>query len=251
MDAPELHYECDGNVVVYKRPNSKTPNYYARIKLPKIGKWKKFTTGTTDLQEAINIAVDEYKTVKIKLENGIVLDTRSFRHVADVAIKEMEEQLEAGIGKVSFHDYIRQIERYKEFCGNKHVSNITYDDLARYDEYRTKQLGRKASSSTINTHNAALARVFDLAVRKGWLHQSQVISFKNDGRKVKRRPYFELREYQALYRFLRQYVKRTTKDSSKGGVTNRSLMIRELLRDYVLFLTNTGIRHGTEALNLR
>jgi integrase len=28
-------------------------------------------------------------------------------------------------------------------------------------------------------------------------------------------------------------------------------MIRELLRDYVLFLTNTGLRHGTETKNLK
>lgn len=27
-------------------------------------------------------------------------------------------------------------------------------------------------------------------------------------------------------------------------------MMRELLRDYVLILANTGIRHGTEAINL-
>jgi integrase len=74
---------------------------------------------------------------------------------------------------------------------------------------------------------------------------------KNDGRRGERRPYFELHEYQKLYRFMRKYVKLSTKDSPQGGVKNQTIMIRELLRDYVLFLTNTGLRHGTETKNLK
>jgi integrase len=83
------------------------------------------------------------------------------------------------------------------------------------------------------------------------MHQSQAISFRNDGKKGERRPYFELHEYQKLYRFMREYVKLTTKDSPQGGVKNQTLMIRELMRDYVLFLANTGLRHGTETKNLK
>jgi integrase len=50
---------------------------------------------------------------------------------------------------------------------------------------------------------------------------------------------------------MREYVKLTTKDSPQGGVKNQTLMIRELMRDYVLFLANTGLRHGTETKNLK
>lgn len=74
---------------------------------------------------------------------------------------------------------------------------------------------------------------------------------KNDGLKGERRPYFELHEYQKLYRFMRKCVRLSTKDSPQGGVKNQTIMIRELLRDYVLFLTNTGLRHGTETRNLK
>jgi integrase len=37
----------------------------------------------------------------------------------------------------------------------------------------------------------------------------------------------------------------------KKAKTPKSLQMRELLRDYVLILANTGIRHGTEAMNLK
>lgn len=251
MNGTNLHHECDGNVVIYQRPNSATPNFYARIRLPHNGKWKKFTTKTSDKEKAIQVAKEEYFRVRVMLENGLVIDTRSFSHVADYVIKDLESHIEAGTGKVVYEDYIRYIKRFKEFFGRKYISNITYDDLVAFDRERTEQLGRKVCSSTINTQNAAMARVYEYAVRKGWIHQSQVLTFKNDGRKGKRRPYFELHEYRKLYRFLRDYVKQTTKDSPKGGVTERSIMIRELLRDYVLILANTGLRHGTETRNLK
>ena len=38
---------------------------------------------------------------------------------------------------------------------------------------------------------------------------------------------------------------------AKTGKSRRSHMMRELLRDYVLILANTGMRHGTEAINLK
>ena len=251
MDAPELHYRCDKNVVIYTRPNSKTPHYYARIKLPLIGKWKKFTTKTDDLEKAIAIAVKEYEVAKIKLANGIVLDTRRFSHVADLAIGEMQEELELGIGRVSYNEYIPLIGKYKKFFGNKYMSNINYDDLVRYDAHRTKQLGRKASASTINTHNAALAKVFDLAVNKGWIHQSQVPRFKNEGRKSERRPHFDCEEVKVLRDFMNQYVRLSTEDFKTGGVTQRSIAIRLLLRDFVEFVLFTGARPGTETSHLK
>lgn len=50
---------------------------------------------------------------------------------------------------------------------------------------------------------------------------------------------------------MRKYVRLTTKDSPQGGVKGKTVQIRELLRDYVLFLANTGFRHGTETRNLK
>ena len=156
-----------------------------------------------------------------------------------------------GVGKATYLDYIRVINRYKEFFGNKYIQNISYQDLVEFDRDRTLKLKRKAKQSTINLHNTALMRVYQTAIQKGWMHKSQVITFKNDGKKTERRPAFDLQEYRQLYRFMRGYVKRGTGDSKKGGVTRRTLWIRELLRDMVLFLVNTGLRFGTETRGLK
>ena len=44
---------------------------------------------------------------------------------------------------------------------------------------------------------------------------------------------------------------RRMRDWAKTGKSARTRMMRELLRDYVLILANTGMRHGTEAANLK
>lgn len=245
-----LHHLCEGKIVLYKR-EGKTNCWYVRFKNEKTGKWKKLSTGTADLEAAKEIAKTKYQVRQELLKNNIEIDTKRFSFVADHVIHQLEADLKAGTGKKTYEDYVRAIKRYKEFFGNKYIGNITYQDLIEFDAERTRKLGRKAKQSTVNLGNVALKRVFDTAVKKGWVHQSQIVMLKNDGLKGERRPYFELHEYQKLYRFMRKYVRLSTKDSPQGGVKNQTIMIRELLRDYVLFLTNTGLRHGTETRNLK
>jgi len=251
MTQDTLHYLCDGKVVVYRRVGAATPNWYVRVKIDKTGRWKKFTSKTSDLDKAKEFALRKAMLLEEMINNNLAVDTKRFSYVADYVIKELQADINSGTGKATYVDYIRAINRFKEFFGNKYIGNITYQDLVDFDRERTRKLGRKAKQSTVNLANTALLRVFNTAVRKGWVHQSQVVSFKNDGLKGERRAYFELHEYQKLYRYMRKYVRLGTKDSPQGGVKSRTLMIRELLRDYVLFLTNTGMRHGTETRNLK
>jgi hypothetical protein len=76
----------------------------------------------------------------LKLEAGLPLDSRSFKYVADLAIEEMQQDLDAGMGKASYHDYIRALEKFKDFFKNKYLANITNQDLRRFDAERTKEL---------------------------------------------------------------------------------------------------------------
>jgi integrase len=54
---------------------------------------------------------------------------------------------------------------------------------------------------------------------------------------------FTVEEYRTIYSALRSFHIHTPNEKSAAT--------RETLRNYVLFLANTGIRHGTEALGLR
>ena len=227
----EMHFR-EGNVVLYVRERSK--RYQARIKLAN-NKWKRISTGESDLEKASQIACEKYDEIKFKVKNKIALDTRRFKDVARLAISEMQTELDAGYGKKSFVDYISALKNYFiPYFQNIHLDSINYKKLKEFDDWRTKKVGRELKHSTLNNHNSAFKRVFKVAVERDWIHSLQIPELKNKGAKGERRPYFTLDEYQKLYRFMRTWCKDTNRQDS--------LEMRELLRDYVLILVNTGMR---------
>ena len=156
----------------------------------------------------------------------------------------MEKELDAGYGKKSFRDYIQALNNYfiPHFT-NTYINNIDFKKIKEFDTWRSEKFGRQLKHSTLNNHNAALKRVFKVAIDRGWVHAYQVPELKNKGEKSKRRSNFTVDEYRKLYRFMRKWW--------ESGRTEKAQMMRELLRDYVLILTNTGMRHGTETYDLK
>ena len=75
------------------------------------------------------------------------------------------------------------------------------------------------------------------------MNRSHVPVLISKGGDSTRRPDFSADEYRTLIRELPSWI-----DKGREG---KSRDMRHLLRDYVLILANTGIRHGTEADNLR
>ena len=119
-------------------------------------------------------------------------------------------------------------------------------------EKRTKELEKldsipisfKAKQSTINTHNSALNRVFDEALLYGWITETIKPTLLNKGTKGESRGTFTLEEYEQITLAFRRAWWRKTDDK-------RMQHLRKVLREDVLILANTGIRHGTEALRLK
>jgi integrase len=102
---------------------------------------------------------------------------------------------------------------------------------------------RVPAASTITTHISAMNRVFDVAIERGWVVRAQIPKMKNTGAKGSPREAFSQSEYNSLASFMVNW--------SEQGHTEKTRHMRALLRDYVLVLKNTGMRHGTEALGLR
>jgi integrase len=113
----------------------------------------------------------------------------------------------------------------------------------KFDEWREEQMEKKPRASTITNHNTALNRVLEYAVDMGYMSNAHIPKLQNDGSKSKPRPAFSKTEYKSLTSFMTSWCKK--------GHMQRTKDMRELLRDYVLILANTGMRHGTEALELK
>lgn len=236
-----------GTVNVHKKlkldKRGGSDNWYARLTLDN-GKRIVKSTKTDDLEEAKERAIELYHDTKARIANNLPAQTRKFKHVAEYAIKQMQDALENGTGKQAYKDYISALRIWLiPYFGGTDVDKIDMAALKAFDAWRTEQNKKPFSQSGINNHNAALNRVFDEAVLQKWLIQSMRPTLLNKGIKSESRGSFTDAEYKKIYTKLRTWHKNT--NNSKAAAT------REVLRNYVLFLANTGVRHGTEALELR
>ena len=230
----------DGEVRVYRRANSK--RWQAAFVID--GHTIRISTGKRDLAEAKEYARDAFLEYKFRHKNQLPVVTKKFSDVARLAIADMRKQLDADLGKRVYADYIVCIERYLiPFFGAQYVTSIDYEKIQAFYDWRREKMGREPKASTLNTHNSAMNRVFEEAVARGFLAHKNVPLLVNRGEKSERRPDFTREEYRSLIRRLPHWI-----DQGKAG---KPTDMRHLMRDYVLVLANTGMRHGTEAQNLR
>lgn len=238
--SPETVLANDGDIKLYKRARSSV--WQATFKIE--GHWVRISTKRKDLEKAKAEAKAKMVEYQFRQKHQLPVVTKRFGDVARLAIVEMKKALDADAGKKTYLDYIIVIERYLiPFFGKMLVTNIDYEKLREFDDWRAEKMGREPKASTLNTHNSAMNRVFDEAVMRGFLSKSHVPLLKNKGRESERRPDFTLEEYRSLIRGFPSWIEK--------GRDGKSREMRLLLRDYVLILANTGIREGTEADNLR
>lgn len=230
----------DGDVRLVKRKNSRA--WQAAFKVD--ARWVRVTTKCRQLEDAKRRARELYVEYQVRHKNGLPVISKRFVDVARLVIDDIDRQLAAGVGKKSWKDYKAVLERYFiPYFGDRFVTSITYEELQRFAKWREERIGHAPRASTLNTHNSALNRVFDEAVARGYINRSHVPTLINKGRDSQRRPDFRREEYRKMLSSFPSWV-----DAGREG---KSRDMRYLLRDYVLILANTGIRHGTEAMNLR
>lgn len=230
----------EGTVVLTQRHGS--AKWQARFKAA--GRWRRISTKAKELKDAKAAATELYLDARYRAKYGLPVQSKRFEDVARLTIERMKKELDGGEGRVVYRDYIQAIENYLiPFFRNRHIDTLERRDIECFSAWRIERMGREPTASTLGTHNSALRRIFDEAMMGGYMANSQVPVLENKGRAGQRRPDFGREEYRKLCRGLR--------DWSKKGRNGKSRAMRELLRDYVLILLKTGMRHGTEAQNLR
>lgn len=232
----------DGDVKLTRRGGSSA--WQAAFKIA--DRWVRVTTKCRQIAEAKAAAKDLYMEYKFKAKHDLPIVTKRFDAVAQLVIADLRKQLDAGVGKKVFRDYITATEAYLiPFFGTKHVNNVSFVELKEFAVWRAAKMGREPKASTITTHNTALNRVFEEAVNRGYMSKSKIPNLVNAGDDGERRPDFNEDDYRTLVRKLPHWAK------DDAVHTQKSRDMRMLLWDYVIVLANSGIRHGTEAENLR
>jgi len=230
----------DGELLVVLRERSSV--YQCHYKID--GKWQRTSTKQRDIKQAIEVAKDIYKEAHWKKKNQVAPITRYFRDVAKTVIKKLQDALDSGEGKAVYKDYITAINRYLvPALGKYYVDSIDWKAFAYFEEQRKKKMkGKEATKSTKFTHNAALNRVFDEAIYRGYMVEANRLVLKAKGKASEKRVEFSLEEVTAIRSNFDAWIE-------KGRVD--TIELRKLLKDYVEVLLDTGARAGKEVLDLK
>ena len=234
------HQLIHRNLTLYQREHSQV--WQCRYKVA--NKWLRATTKETKFDLAVTRAKELLIEAEIRHRSGIPVVTKRFKDIAQLAIDRMERDLKGGMGKVIYKDYIRIItDNFIPSLGQRLITNIDYDALEQYYRDREERYGTAISNTHRKTQNAAFNRVFDEAIVRGYLTESNRPKLDGKTKVGERRPAFELHELKALLKNLGPYIE----SSRTRDVRER----REILRDYVEMLVDTGARPGIELLNMK
>ena len=153
---------------------------------------------------------------------------------------------------------LRQIQRvskfWHEYCGTKTVEKIDDAVLKDYVEWRRDYYARmpkdkiprnaklNPADKTLEWETTFALTLLKYAHERGYRGNKPLPKFRYKAQRNRTRPPFTAEEYRRLYVGMRRWIRDT--DNTRWRYT------RELLRDYVLLLANSGLRVG-EANGLR
>lgn len=229
-------------------------------------RYKTRSLKTRDLIEGRRLAVRFLHETEFKQEEGLPIDEVRMAQLIDEYISLRQKQYDqsqlvpdtASRKRGTSIYMLRQIKRvskfWREFCGNKPIAKIGDAELRdfiswRKDYYHRMPADLHPKNARLNPTDKTLQ--WDLTLGKTLLKYAQERGYR--GRtplptysftSVKKivRPSFVITEYRTLYKELRKWIYEADDEDRR--------YTRRLLRDYVLILSNSGIRVG-EANNLQ
>jgi integrase len=244
-------YFENGRLVIFRRSGDV---FYARIRIrvsPVKYIWR--SLGTTDVEKAISLGRKLLFQLEHRAEQGFPLKSKSFSTIIDDYIAYRERDHVHGRTSVGMLTQIIRVSKFwREYAGGLPIEAIDDKVLRDFIPWRRDYYSKfKVLPKNARLHPTDKTLQWDMMLGKAiikWAHEqgfrgSQALPTVTFTPKKKRvRPAFELWEYRQLWRTLFKRI-----NDAKDERTRRS---RELLRDYVLILANSGMRVG-EANNLR
>ncbi|WP_295552177.1 integrase, partial [Limnohabitans sp. Rim8] len=238
---PSILYLRDGEVVLYRR--SRSLLYQCRYRLAD-GTWHRVSTRKASVEHAIAVACDLYDEARYRQRLGLAHRTHTVAQIAAVCCAELRTKIDGSTGKTASHDYLSCIERYfVPYFGERRLEQLTHTDVREFELWRDRQMRRKPATSTLNNFTSAWNKLIETAVAHGYISERvPVPKLTARGEKGRTRPAFTEQEVQQLLTFMDVWQTQGRMDVEKE--------IRPLLRDYIELLLLTGMRHGTEAMNI-
>jgi len=157
----------------------------------------------------------------------------SFQKLSDLYLANIQ-----GEGKYPYHHDTLQRHFLPYFGSFKDVSQLTNADIQDYVSFRRQK--SSVLPQTLNRENTVLRQVISFAEKRGLLSKPIVIDHLNERLTRRRRSHFTVDEYMKLCHKAQGRI-------NEPDVTGKPLrplvrQQRQLLFDYIKFMTNSGLR---------
>jgi integrase len=242
-------YLEDGRLTIFKRSGV----FYARIRLSASGRYIWRSLKTTDEQTAIRSGRRLLFQIEQRADQGLPPKSKLFSAVIDDYIRYRERDHQHGKTSAGMLRQIIRVSKFwREYSGELAVEAIDDKVMREFIPWRRDYYSKfkiLPRNARLNPTDKTLQ--WDMMLGKAvirWAHELglrgnqplPIITFTPKKKRV--RPAFEVPEYRRLWRTMYKRI-----NDAKDERTRRS---RELLRDNVLILANSGMRVG-EANHLR
>ena len=231
----------DGQIVIYKRDNCS--NYYVRLKVFDQNGDYKFrvrSLKTKDRNQALPAAFKTHEELTFHLKSGGNLDGRTYRKVFD---EWKQSKHNSYTDKVKVDRTVEYAGLYSlDYFGSMIFDRITAQDFHQYWDWRkVNYKRRKPSHDTLNRERTAIMSIFKFGYQRGYIKELfEIPKLKTKG--ITRRPTFTLAEWKKITKGMRSWV--------PEGIDKGHWRERFLLQQYVLLMSNSGVRVG-EMRNLK
>jgi site-specific recombinase XerD len=257
-------------ISVYLRDHKTGPCYYARFKVSnsKSGNGQRYITEslrTDDFHHAVEVARTRYAEINLMEKENRYIKTESVSVAIDKFIRDYEhgvEQRRSSHSVSMLVSFKKTVDKYwKDYIGHLDLKLVSWDQMNDYEKWRQdfylnkKKSGKKihpnaklvASKRTIESEINNFKTFLRWCSIKG-MYSGTALDFKfKNLQGNNKRSAFTTQQWTALTGFMRR---KSWTVVGRRGNDSRLIRYRHMLKAYVLFMKNTGLRVG-ESRNLR
>ena len=241
---------ADGRITLYQRDDVKDGLWHCRITMKGIRGYIRRSTGKSELDAAKTVAIKILGELELRDKQNQPLRPQKFKAVATAFLKDAHTRFKEGRNSEGRYVLIKgTLNRYLvPYFGKRDITLIQKKDIVAFRQWRqdywitgpgkddTHAHKVRPSSATLKQEMTVLRGVFSFGVDMNIVSSMSLAMLKHEPYTVSKRPIFTVQEYRKLYLFMRSWVTKAT--------TPRHRAERELLRNYVLIMANSGLRKG-------
>lgn len=257
-------------ISVYLRDHKDAPCYYARFKVSnaKSGNGQRYITEslrTDDFHHAVEVARTRYAEITLMEKENKFIKTESVSLAIEKFMREYEHGVTQGRSSHSqsmLVSFTKTVNKYwKEYIGKLDLKSVAWDHINEYEKWRQDYyLNKQKSDKKIhpNAKMVASMRTIEMEINnfkaflrwcsiKG-MYAGNALEFKFKSlHGANKRSAFTTQQWTTLTGFMRRKAWTVV---GRRGNDSRLIRHRRMLKAYVLFMKNTGLRVG-ESRNLR